>query len=35
LIINRAFKLFPESGTADHETAEQRAFKRATKGAYW
>jgi len=35
VIINRAFKLFPESGTAEPETAEQRAFKRATPGVYW
>ena len=35
LIVNRAYKLFPEGGKPDHETAEQRAFVRATRGVHW
>jgi hypothetical protein len=36
LIVNRAYQLFPEGGgDPKPETAEQRAFARATKGAYW
>jgi short-subunit dehydrogenase len=43
LVVHRAFNLFPESddaqrasdGEPDHETAEQRAFRRATRGVHW
>jgi short-subunit dehydrogenase len=35
LIVNRAYKLFPEGGRPEHETAEQRAFVRATRGVHW
>jgi short-subunit dehydrogenase len=35
LVMNRAVKLFPEGGEADRETAEQRAFVRATRGVHW
>jgi short-subunit dehydrogenase len=35
LVVNRAYQLFPEGGETETETAEQRAFARATRGAYW
>jgi short-subunit dehydrogenase len=36
LVVNRAYKLFPEStSSAENETAEQRAFVRATPGVHW
>jgi short-subunit dehydrogenase len=40
LVVNRAYKLFPESGGEpsdgeQRETAEQRAFVRATRGVHW
>jgi short-subunit dehydrogenase len=42
LVVNRAYKLFPEGGdgdgakpSSDRETAEQRAFARATRGVHW
>ena len=36
LVVNRAYQLFPEGGGEPQpETAEQRAFARATRGAYW
>jgi short-subunit dehydrogenase len=39
LIVNRAYKLFPEGddkrGAEDQQTAEQRAFVRATRGVHW
>jgi short-subunit dehydrogenase len=37
LVVNRAYKLFPEGGGApsERETAEQRAFARATRGVHW
>jgi short-subunit dehydrogenase len=35
LVINRAFKLFPETSGPERETAEQRAFVRATRGVHW
>jgi short-subunit dehydrogenase len=35
LIVNRAYKLFPEGGKPEHETVEQRAFVRATRGVHW
>ena len=34
LVMNRAVKLFPE-GRPEKETAEQRAFVRATRGVHW
>jgi hypothetical protein len=42
LVVNRAYKLFPEGGdgdgskkSSDRESAEQRAFARATRGVHW
>jgi short-subunit dehydrogenase len=39
LVVNRAYKLFPEGGDrtdeAKEETPEQRAFVRATRGVHW
>src|SRR5207248_11787783 len=35
LVVNSAYKLFPEGETAAPETAEQRAFVRATRGVHW
>jgi short-subunit dehydrogenase len=37
LVVNRAYKLFPEGDTPspDKETSEQRAFARATPGVHW
>jgi short-subunit dehydrogenase len=39
MVVNRAYKLFPESGDGSseqkQETAEQRAFARATRGVHW
>ena len=37
LVLNQAIKLIPESGDKplDKETAEQRAFVRATRGVHW
>jgi short-subunit dehydrogenase len=35
LVINRAFKLFPESSRSERETAEQRALVRATRRVHW
>ena len=37
LVVNRAYKLFPEGdgAGAQKETAEQRAFARATRGVHW
>jgi short-subunit dehydrogenase len=34
LVVNRAYKLFPE-GKPDPDSAEQRAFVRATRGVHW
>jgi NAD(P)-dependent dehydrogenase (short-subunit alcohol dehydrogenase family) len=36
LVVNRAYQLFPEGGdAAQKESAEQRAFARATRGVHW
>jgi short-subunit dehydrogenase len=35
LVVNRAYKLFPEGAPQEPETAEQRAFARATRGVHW
>jgi short-subunit dehydrogenase len=35
LVVNRAYKLFPEGESSKEETAEQRAFVRATRGVHW
>jgi short-subunit dehydrogenase len=36
LVVNRAYKLFPEgSPKKEEESAEQRAFARATRGVHW
>src|SRR2546421_430480 len=38
LVVNRAYKLFPEGGDRKEEeadTAERRAFVRATRGVHW
>jgi len=35
LVVNRAYKLFPEGDPSKDETAEQRAFVRATRGVHW
>jgi short-subunit dehydrogenase len=36
MLVNRAYQLFPEGdGAAAKETAEQKAFARATRGVHW
>jgi short-subunit dehydrogenase len=35
LVVNRAYKLFPEGKPSERESAEQRAFVRATRGVHW
>jgi len=35
LVVNRAYKLFPEGGDSREPTPEQRAFARATRGVHW
>jgi short-subunit dehydrogenase len=36
LVVNRAYQLFPEGGDeAERESAERRAFARATRGVHW
>jgi hypothetical protein len=35
LVVNRAYKLFPEGKPSSRESAEQRAFVRATRGVHW
>jgi short-subunit dehydrogenase len=40
IVVNRAYKLFPEGDgkskkSSDRESAEQRAFARATRGVHW
>jgi short-subunit dehydrogenase len=36
LVVNRAYKLFPEGAPKkEEESAEQRAFARATRGVHW
>jgi hypothetical protein len=35
LVVNRAYKLFPEGESSKEETPEQRAFVRATRGVHW
>jgi short-subunit dehydrogenase len=35
LVMNRAVKLFPEGGEPDTDSAERRAFVRATRGVHW
>ncbi len=36
LVVNRAYQLFPEGGESkDRDSAEQRAFARATRGVHW
>jgi short-subunit dehydrogenase len=38
LVVNRAYQLFPEGDSSSgdgKETAEQRAFARATRGVHW
>jgi short-subunit dehydrogenase len=35
LVVNRAYKLFPEGKPSERATAEQRAFVRATRGVHW
>jgi len=35
LVVNRAYKLFPEGGESREPTPEQRAFVRATRGVHW
>jgi short-subunit dehydrogenase len=36
LVVNRAYQLFPEGGEGpEHDTAEQLAFARATRGVHW
>ncbi len=35
LVVNRAFKLFPEGDGGDRQTAEQKAFIQATRGVHW
>ena len=35
LVVNRAYKLFSEDQPSERESAEQRAFVRATRGVHW
>lgn len=35
LVVNRAYKLFPEGDGSKPETTQQRAFVRATRGVHW
>jgi short-subunit dehydrogenase len=35
LVVNRAYKLFGESKPSERDSAEQRAFLRATRGVHW
>jgi hypothetical protein len=36
LVLNQAIKLIPEGGeNPKHESVEQRAFIRATRGVHW
>jgi hypothetical protein len=35
LVVHEAVKLFPEGEPPKKETAEQRAFVRATRGVHW
>ena len=35
LVVNRAYKLFPEGESANRQTAEQKAFIQATRGVHW
>jgi short-subunit dehydrogenase len=35
LVVNRAYKLFPEGDSGRRQTAEQKAFIQATRGVHW
>ena len=35
LVVNRAYKLFPEGDSGQRQTAEQKAFIQATRGVHW
>jgi short-subunit dehydrogenase len=35
LVVNRAYKLFPEGDSGSRQSAEQRAFIQATRGVHW
>jgi short-subunit dehydrogenase len=35
LVVNRAYKLFPEGDSGKQQTAEQKAFIQATRGVHW
>ncbi len=35
LVVNRAYKLFPEGDTGKRQTTEQKAFIQATRGVHW
>ncbi len=35
LVVNRAYKLFPEGDSGNRQTAEQKAFIQATRGVHW
>ncbi|MGN6170877.1 MAG: SDR family NAD(P)-dependent oxidoreductase [Solirubrobacteraceae bacterium] len=35
LVVNRAYKLFPEDDTPKRQSAEQKAFIQATRGVHW
>ena len=35
IVVNRAFKLFPEGDSGEQQSAEQKAFIQATRGVHW
>ncbi len=35
MVVNRAYKLFPEGDSGERQTAEQKAFIQATRGVHW
>ena len=35
LVVNRAYKLFPEGDSGNRQTTEQKAFIQATRGVHW
>jgi hypothetical protein len=35
LVVNRAYKLFPEGDSGKRQSTEQKAFIQATRGVHW